>query len=68
MRKIEHQKQFKLAKSLAKVNLSKMIKDTSKDFQIALYDLSKATHDMKPRELTANIPSELEIIDKVPTL
>jgi hypothetical protein len=68
MNRIEEKRNSKIEKKLEKVNLAKIIQDTSKGFKVALYDLCKATHDMKPKLLPANMYTDVEVIDSIPTL
>ena len=53
---------------MKKFNLRELIQQTNKDFRVALYTLWKATHDMRPKTLIMNTPTEYEVIDAVPTL
>ena len=68
IQRIETNRDHKTNKKLESIDLQKMIKDTKKDFKIALYNLCKATHDMKPKTLPLNTPMEFEVIDVVPSL
>ncbi|CAI2369885.1 unnamed protein product [Moneuplotes crassus] len=65
---IEKKKTMKDAKKLENIDLRRLIQKTNKDFKIALYKLCKATHDMKPKSLIINTPTEFEVIDTIPTL
>ncbi|CAI2381041.1 unnamed protein product [Moneuplotes crassus] len=68
IRQIQKKKSQKDTKKLEKIDLSKMIQKTNKEFNIALYDLRKAMHDMKPKLLLLDTPTEFEVIDAIPTL
>lgn len=45
-----------------------MIKDTSREIKDALYKLSKAMHDVRPKDILPNVSYELEVTQQVPLL
>lgn len=65
---IERQKNKKLNEAIEKVDLSKLIMKTSKELKVALYNLSTAIDDVKPKDLMPGVLTEIEVIDKIPSL
>lgn len=53
---------------MSNVDLAKMIKDTSKEVKIALYNLSTAIDDVQPKDLPIEVPTEIEVTEGVPSL
>ena len=66
--KLKNKRTNKLNEAIEKVDLAKLIKDTSKELKVALYNLSTAIDEINPKNLIAGVPVEIDVIDKAPSL